>query len=750
MFPVNAVLRWKDAVYRLIHRDADRLWLFPIESRSPSCIAVGIGDFGREMNAGTVAEIPDPFTALKLRKMTDAENRRGEENLALIQPLIEDGVRAFESGCLKKLISRLSAEFSGNERLAYQRKLKRTLVLWWQRGQVPAVLMPDWAPKTNVRAYSVKPGRKSPQTENAPALNDEIRKAFDKVCRERLMVPGHDSVKEAYTRFLHDWMKTRKVTESQSPTLYQFRNYYYKTYPKAERTRDQATEDRFEKDLRPLTGSTYDIARGPGHIYEIDATMDNVQLLNDSRTEVVGRPYLYLVTDVFTGVIVGFDISFEAPQLKTAGDALFNAMTDKVAYCARYDITIPRKWWPAQGVPATVTADNAELTSDQALHLNRAYGVSVNFTKTRRADQKGTVESSIGMVQKSLRGLIRHRGLVLKDGALLRKAGDMDSRGDAVLTLDDYRLLVIRAILIINRRRRNNVPPGLPASIPARCLDIWHHYESRGHSMLRRENDPNLLRLSLLKHYNLTCSAKGMCVEGIRYLPEDPDYLRYFTRGSSPQYSDKWQIVLDPSDITHAWLQPDEKLKPTKYVQCSLAPASAHLAGMTLRAAREYIREAALTESRILPEEMAFSGKQKAEQEEIIRNAERQKPQDERSVRQKVKGIKTKRSEEIELRESSAPRVTPEQKEKTPKADAQSKAPEADAQSKAPEADAQAEAPESRSGSMSRTGGGSMASNAPAGHKPVKPPREQSQPQRSKGLGLDMHFDGGNIDMNLI
>lgn len=51
---------------------------------------------------------------------------------------------------------------------------------------------------------------------------------------------------------------------------------------------------------------------------------------------------------------------------------------------------------------------------------------------------------------------------------------------------------------------------------------------------------------------------------------------------------------------------------------------------------------------------------------------------------------------------------------------------------------------------MSRTGGGSMASNAPAGHKPVKPLREQSQPQRSKGLGLDMHFDGGNIDMNLI
>lgn len=721
MYSVNTVLKWNNTVYRMIHKDEKSVWLFPIESNSPSCIELQYHEFLRHSDQGAFLEVADPYVELQLRKSTRAEAKHGEENLELIKPLIGDEVRSFEPDNLKRIIKEMCAGLCGNERSAYKRKVKRTLVLWWQRGQVPAALIPDWAPKKSVRDYKEKPGRKSSVSESAPALNEEIRKAFDKVCREKLLIPQHTSVSDAYSTFLNDWMQSKNVKANQAPTFFQFRYYYNSKYSRADRVKAQNPAHKYEKDSRPLTGTTYDVSKGPGHIYEIDSTPDNVHLLNNDRTEVVGRPVLYAVTDVYTGVIVGFDLSFEASQFKTAGDALFNAMEDKVVYCAKYGISISRSWWPAQGVPSVVLADNAELTSDQALHLNRAYGITVTFTKTRRGDQKGTVESSLGLIQKNIRSLIKHRGLIIKDGSILHKAGDTDSRAEAVLTLDDYRRLVIIAILIQNRRKRTNIPPGLPASVPARCINIWKYYESRGCSLLRKEPNANLLRLSLLKHYIPTCSADGICAEGIRYLPKDEEYLKYFRRYTSPEYPREWQIVLDPADVTHAWLQPDEKHHPSKYVQCSLAPSSAHLAGMTLRSATEYIKTAAATEKQAKQEEAAFKGQQRALQEDIIREAESKKPEDQRTVREKVKGIRENRSKEIDSREASAPRITPE---------------------------------ENRTSNSTGLNILDLSCN-PAVHgaelpsaasEKMRPGHEQGM--KNNGLGLDMHFGGGNIDMD--
>lgn len=775
MYNVNSVLKWNDVSYRLIHRDENSVWLFNIESNTPSCVEMKYHDFLRQSDQGVFTEIADPYAELRLRTVTEAEKKRGEDNLKLIGPLIEEGVRPFEPEHLKKLMKDICADLSGNARLAYQRKVKRTLVLWWQRGQVPAVLMPDWAPKKEIRDYKEKPGRKSALSESTPAMNDEIRKAFDKVCKERLLTPAHDSVREAYSVFLYDWMKAKNVTEKQAPTLYQFRYYYNSRYARADRAKAQNPATIFEKDVRPLTGTTYDIAKGPGHIYEIDSTMDNVNLLNSSRTEVVGRPYLYSVTDVFTGLIVGFDLSFEAPQFKTAGDALYNAMEDKVAYCAKHNITIPRSWWPVNGVPSIVTADNAELTSDQALHLNHAYGISVNFTKTRRGDQKGTVESSIGLIQKNVRSLLKHRGLVLKEGKILHKAGDTDSRGDAVLTLDDYRRLVIFAILVQNRRKRSNVPPGLPANIPSRCLDIWKYYESRGRSMLRNATNANFLRLSLLKHYKPTCSVHGICVEGIRYLPEEEEYLKYFRRYAVPQFPDDWQMILDPANVTHAWLQPDEKHNPAKYVRCSLAPSSSHLTGMNLRSATEYIKTAAQTEKEASQKQFAFQGEQRRMQETIVSEAEAKKPADQRTTRQKVKGIRTNRSEEINCRETANPRITTEQTNGSP----QSAAPRTTANSSVePSSKSQPDmtaVPSDMSSSASdadQTGAqGTVSSDGGAECRQLSAQTEhagQGLHAEKSGLvhdadtefnvldsefddlDLDMHFSGGNIDMDLV
>ena len=82
MYLVNTVFRSNDdAKYRLIQRDEKKVWLFPMERDTPVCDELTLGDFQKQCDQGSFVEIPDPYSELQFRKATEAEIRRGRENL---------------------------------------------------------------------------------------------------------------------------------------------------------------------------------------------------------------------------------------------------------------------------------------------------------------------------------------------------------------------------------------------------------------------------------------------------------------------------------------------------------------------------------------------------------------------------------------------------------------------------------------------------------------------------------------------
>ena len=80
---------------------------------------------------------------------------------------------------------------------------------------------------------------------------------------------------------------------------------------------------------------------------------------------------MYSVVDVYSGMIIGFNIHCEPDQFNTAADVLYVAMTGKVTFCAKYGLSISTSWWSARGVPDAITVDNAKLTGKQIEHLIR-------------------------------------------------------------------------------------------------------------------------------------------------------------------------------------------------------------------------------------------------------------------------------------------------------------------------------------------------------------------------------------------
>ena len=100
---------------------------------------------------------------------------------------------------------------------------------------------------------------------------------------------------------------------------------------------------------------------GPGHRYQIDATIADVYLVSSvDNTRIIGRPVVYCVIDVFSRLICGLYIGLEGPSWLGAMMALDNVIEDKVVFCKNYGIEITNKEWPNSFLPEKILADRGE------------------------------------------------------------------------------------------------------------------------------------------------------------------------------------------------------------------------------------------------------------------------------------------------------------------------------------------------------------------------------------------------------
>ena len=117
---------------------------------------------------------------------------------------------------------------------------------------------------------------------------------------------------------------------------------------------------------------------GPGSRYEIDATIADTYLVSDSDSvNIVGRPVIYMIIDVFSRMVAGFYIGFENPSYPAAMQALYMAVVDKVEYCRELGFDIGSEDWPSVGLPDAILADRGELLGHQIESLESNFSVRI-------------------------------------------------------------------------------------------------------------------------------------------------------------------------------------------------------------------------------------------------------------------------------------------------------------------------------------------------------------------------------------
>jgi putative transposase len=295
--------------------------------------------------------------------------------------------------------------------------------------------------------------------------------------------------------------------------------------------------------------------RGPTSRYEIDSTELDIYIrypyTNDKRLA-TGRPSLYLVVDVMSGMIVGMHLSFYAPSWFGALQALFNAMSDKVEFCAKYGVSIEREDWPCHHACSEITFDRGGENTDNHLAgpVKAWTGIStVNVNPVHRGDLKGTVEVSFDSVQST--SIEFEAGKVVK---VPEKSAQHASR-KALYSLDEFMQILINAIIEKNKFQIRPDTHNFEMSrddVGFTPQDIWTW--GLENAVIPNEISKDRLRMAFLPEKKASVTDKGILFRGLYYSGDFALTQRWFDIAKNEGRFNIPVRYLD-SSTNHIWYQ---------------------------------------------------------------------------------------------------------------------------------------------------------------------------------------------------
>jgi transposase InsO family protein len=581
VFRINEVISLDNQLYRILAELPEEFVLIAIEDKSALPSVVSKSDLTNAIEREVLTRAVDPFQALSFQVLDDDSPAKAtrDNNYELIKPIVSEP-RFYVSKVRSAIINQIVLE---------RRSTKKTLYFllrrYWQRGQTPNALIRDYknsGGKGKVRiAKNKKLGRPRLHTPGTGAVvNETVEKLFRIAIDRYLLTEKKHSLLYAHRRFKSLYANCYPdVEESEMPTNWQMLHFFKREYSQVEKIQKRSNRIEYKKDVRPLNGTANSQALGPGARFEIDATIADIYLVSDSdRRNIVGRPIVYIVIDVFSRMIAGLYIGFENPSYVAAMQALAMAMTDKVAYCQQYGFEIEYADWPVTGLPDAILADRGELLGHQIESLESCFSVRIENTPPYRGDAKGVVERYFRTVQADFKPFAP--GVVTEN--TVRRRGGRDYRLDAVLTVHEFREIILESVLFHNRFHvlmKYDRSIDMPADLEMTPLSLWN-WGIRNRTGRLRTASEDALRISLFPRVKATFSELGLCIFGLYYTSQELIKRGWLHRGKGISKPEAFEVAYDPAVADVVYLLPTKN--SIEYWLCSLTDRSREFRGCSL------------------------------------------------------------------------------------------------------------------------------------------------------------------------
>lgn len=548
-----------------ISPEQSHAYVFDVAARSADVELIQLSVLLADIRAGHASVLPaDPYLMVVSQELLPPKHLQLRARAwDIIGPLVAQEPDIYEARLRGQMIAHATAQHQVSHPTIY-RYLRR----YWQRGQTPNALLPDYGNsggrgKVRQSSAGIKRGRpRKNGAESGPGLNadEEIRRTFRVATARHAATSTRFSRLGAYQQMLADFFVERRIDPASGrvltapagmakevPTFGQF-NYWL------DHDDDRPPEVARRQPPAPLLTMAQQAApdgallpRGrPGAGFYLDAVRAEVQLVSRAdRNQAIGRPLVYVVTDSFSRMVCGVYIGMGEPQWPQAMLALANCGADKQRYAQQFGRRIEAEQWPVRHLPEALFV-NAGLT------LGWSGDTLLNNFNLRCVAVDDGPDDWRAVLEKRFR-------------LLAPTAEGAPCRLDGVMDLDQFSRIVVDCILYYNSRQ----PLAHAGKATPRQLWEWG-VQHRGGGL--KTYPEQLIRCSLMPVAPASVTADGIVLFDSVYTCGRATNERWFERA---RLRGPWnvRVAYDPSNLDMVFLL--DPSAPMQFHACQLAEASA-------------------------------------------------------------------------------------------------------------------------------------------------------------------------------
>lgn len=274
----------------------------------------------------------------------------------------------------------------------------------------------------------------------------------------------------------------------------------------------------------------------PLEVAQADHTLVDIILCDHKTRKPIGRPWLTVIIDTYSRVLLGYYIGFNAPSSVSIATALCHAAFQKNHFMN--SLGLDPELYPFFGLPCILHMDNAkEFRSAKLERACAIYDVKTEFRPLGKKHYGGTVERFIGTMMTSKVHFLP--GTTFSN---TQKRKGYDSEKASALSLKEFYKWFALEVAIYHSTPHKGLDKGRKSP-----KDVWSEYYKSGDVVKYPPilQDPLRFRLDFLPEVRRAITPRGV--------EFNTEY--YWSAGLSPYVGLKQQLVkYDPLSIASVWV----------------------------------------------------------------------------------------------------------------------------------------------------------------------------------------------------
>jgi putative transposase len=280
----------------------------------------------------------------------------------------------------------------------------------------------------------------------------------------------------------------------------------------------------------------------PLQVAQIDHTQVDIILVDDESRLPIGRPWITLMIDIYSRMIMGYFLSLDAPSTTSVAMCIANAVLPKDQLLIKHGV---ESEWNVWGFMQNISSDNgADFRTKTLENTCMAYGTHINFRPIGKKAYGGQIEKLIGTVMKQVHEL---PGTTFSN---IRERMSYDSDGNAAMTFSEFEKWLLTFITKIYHKRKHTT---LEMSPEAKWREgIFGSALKEGIGYPPKPADPTTILIDFLPTFQRTVQKNGVNIEGLNYYDH---VLRIHINETDPSTRKKKQFIFkrDIRDISYVW-----------------------------------------------------------------------------------------------------------------------------------------------------------------------------------------------------